>query len=504
MADVAAPITASSAADFAATIPADFFDAPDAGGEGAGSEAAEAIDTGDAGESSELGAPSEVTTGEEATEVQSQPDQNAAEQTETAEAEAQPAETQPPAVDLPDGVRLGKDKSGNEGVFVAKDRWEKTIYPHHKAVQEMSELIGEPLTADALRERHEAFIGSEKLYSDLFSGDPTAQRNVLDHFFEQAAERMTAGEVGSDPMVSFTSTFYQALKERNAADPSKGDPAYQDLRINGAKDLLAEMFNEAATTGDESLFYAAQNFARRLAGFGKDATDASLVRAAAERIGIPFYTKAEMAGLAKGRSPEMDLRAENAHLKAQLEGRQTTNQAAQFETWHSGVKQAVQTAVLEKGVREALSEDSQKGAWATNQTAFQRLVIDPLHKEVIEKLKSDPVLAEKVARLTAEAKRAVSAQIRDAKRAQIEAAYATRARQIAEANKKRFLTDAATTFQGQNAQRHERLSAAQNQRVPKGSGNPVPRSVAPKEAVNPGGFFDAKTEMKRVAALLSQ
>jgi hypothetical protein len=498
MADVAIPLTGNPAADFAAAVPADIFDDAPSGGDTIDISAEEAVDAAsDAGDQVET-----IDSPDVLPEEQSEPAPEPEQPTEEAapDAETPPVEPAPaPADELPDGVRRGKDSSGKEGLFVTPQRWE-TIYGDHKAVREMSEAIGEPLTLDALQAREAAFVNGASLYSDLFSGDPTLQRDVIDHFFSESQRRRDSGEAASDPMVPFTSTLYGALKERNGTAQG-GDPAYAELRMSAARDLVDELFHETAKAGDKDAFRSMQHVVRVLTKSG--AAEAKAVREIAERSRIPFYMESEMNGLSRGDAPETLLRKQVEQLQAQLNGRSANTQAAQFEERRIANQQEVRTAVLTKGIKEALTEDSQKGAWKNDQKGFARLVEEPLHRAVLDKLKSDPVLSDKVTRLEAEARRSASAQARDAKLQQIVAAFAIRSRQIAEGLKRGILSDAAQTLAGQSASRNQRLAAAQTQRGPKGTSGSVPRSITPKEVVNPGGFFNAKTEMERVSRLIS-
>lgn len=118
-------------------------------------------------------------------------------------------------------------------------------------------------------------------------GEPKNTGSSLDHFLDEMAR------LGVDASVQ---AFYTALRE-------KSPEGYAALRLQAARDLIGEMFREAAVNGDEGLFQSAQNFVRALCSAGKgpfDAAQLAAFRATAQRMGIPFYAKAEMAGLAKG------------------------------------------------------------------------------------------------------------------------------------------------------------------------------------------------------------
>jgi hypothetical protein len=418
------------------------------------------------------------------------------------EAEAPPATPETPAEELPDGVVRGKDSKGKEGLFVTPQRWQ-TIYGDHKAVREMSEAIGEPLTAEALKVRNDAFMGTERLYSDLFSGDPAAQKEVVNHFFEQAQQRLEAGEVGADPMVPFASTFYASLKERNGAS-AQGDPAYRDLRFSAAKDLVAELFHEAASTGDDNLLLSMQHVVRALSQAGREVTDAAMLRQIAERQGLPFYTKAEMPSLAKGKSPEALLRAENEALKAQLNGKQTTNQAAQFDQWKTQTRQQTNTAVLNDAITVALADAQKTPFWEKRQSQFEDLVTKPLHSEVVKVIAKDAAFNDRIALLEANAKRAVSAQKRAEIAEHIKQAHVNRARLAVDGMKAKRIADAAQTLKGLSDATHQRRQAAQQASAgPKGAATPPQHSLIPEGMMpKPGQHFDVMEQVKAAGKLL--
>jgi hypothetical protein len=420
-------------------------------------------------------------------EVEEQPEEPA----EEPPLEETPA-TPPAKEDLPEGVVRGKDRNGKPGLFVEDNRW-KSIYGNHQLVQQASELMGEPANIDALQLRNDAYVAQERLYSDLTSGDPASQSKVLDYFFDEMARAREEGEIATDAAVPLAQSFYNTLKER-APD------GYANLRLMAARDLVGEMFNEAASSGDDSLWLSAQHFARALANVGKENTDISQVRAVAQRMGIPFYTKAEMQGLTRGADGMSVLRAENERLRAQVEGRNVTSQAAQFDTWYGGMSNSVNQAVLTEAVTPALA--TVEKAWSQFPDDYQRLVVDPLHREVAKVVRADQGFKARIDMMHAQARRAASAQKRDEIGQQIQQAYVNRAKLATEAVKRPILQFAATRLKETASQNHARRQDAQSRTAPRGTTGTVPRPILPKGIAQMGDTYDPKIAVQQAAALL--
>jgi len=490
------PSVIESGAELAASVPSDFFN--DIGGEvSVGAEEAPESESGD------------ETTGDAAIETletpaavedaplepvgAEEPVVEAVEEPTPAAAPEKPVAETKPGEELPEGVVKGKDRNGKEGLFVEPKRWD-TVYGNHKLVQQTSELLGEPVTMEALQLRNDAYMAQERLYADLTSGDVQAQGNVIGYMLDEMARAREAGEIRTDAAVPFASTFYSTIKE-------KSPDAYATLRFSAAKDLISEMFREASAKGDEPLFLSAQHFARALAGFDKSATDVAAMREVASRAGLPFYTKAEMEGLGRGADPLTALRAENARLLEQVNGRQTTNQAAQFDQWHTATRAQVSTAVLDEAVKPALSTVEE--AWKPFPADYQRLVVDPLHREVTKTLRDDKGFSDKIQLLDAQARRAASAQRREQVGAQIRQAYTNRAKLAADAVKGPILSFAAKFLKEQSQGNNARREAAQGRTAPKGTASAPPRSLIPGDLPQfSGGIFDPAIAAKQAALLI--
>lgn len=479
----------SSGADLAAMASPDLFsgieDIPVPNPEG---EALEASPVEDSSEIDTLEAPAPV----EDTPEPGIDDEPLDEPTENPEQPEPPAVPDKPEEELPEGVKKGKDRNGKQGYFLEENRYQ-TFHNNHKLVQQASEMLGEPATAEALQIRNEAYLAQERLYSDLTSGDPKAQGAVLNYFMNEMARSREAGEIGSDAAVPLAQSFYAAIRE-------KSPEGYAQLRMDAARDLIAETFQEAAAKGDESLWLSAQHMSRMLANVGKDVMDPAQIRAIADRMKIPFYTKAEMAGLSRGADPTVALRAENERLKAQVEGRTTTNQAAQFDQWNSDTSEIVKTALLDEAVKPALA--SVEAGWKKFPDDYNRLVVDPLNREVAKVIRADAGFKEKIDRLQAQAQRATSAQRRDEIRQQIKTSYVNRAKLAADAVKKPILEFAANRLKEQADQKHARRQGAQDRTAPRGQGSAVPRSILPGNIPKMGDTYDPKVALQQMAAVI--
>jgi hypothetical protein len=227
--------------------------------------------------------------------------------------------------ELPEGVTRGKNSSGKPGLFVEDSRW-KNIYGNHQLVQKTSELLGEPVTMEALQLRNDAYMAQEQLFttSRAATRKPRAHSSTI--FFDEMKRAKDEGEVGVDASVPMAQTFYSTLRE-------KSPDGYANLRFTAARDLLTEMFTEAAEkrrrqpaplgpalrTGSGR---RRRQRHRRPAG----GTNRAIARRSLLHEGRDAGSCKQRGGAA---DPVEALRQENARLRAERDGSSTTNQAAQ-------------------------------------------------------------------------------------------------------------------------------------------------------------------------------
>lgn len=378
--------------------------------------------------------------------------------------------------DLPEGVREATI-NGKKEMRLTPARYE-TFHGAHKTLREFEAMAGEPVTAETFDVRNRAFIGQERLYGDLLSGEPEAQGKVLSHFIDEAQQALANGEVGTDPTIGLGQAFYDTIQE-------KAPDAYAHLRMRAAGDLVKEMYAEAQRSGNKNLAVSASHVAKALGlSYKKD-----------DDITQFLATPAAQA------DPLANLRAENQRLQDQINGTRTTNATEQFQAWRGSTTKAVTSGVLTEAVQPSLA--AERKAWEKFPTQFDNLVVAPLNKAVKQTIAGDKNFATRIQLLEQSAQRATSAQKRSEIAGQIKQAYVNRARLAVEGHKAGILREAAALLKQGNDATHQRQQAAQGQRGPRGPQNPAPQSLIPgREVVNPGGMFDAKVESARLARLM--
>jgi hypothetical protein len=395
------------------------------------------------------------------------------------EPEAEPqAEPEPPADDLPEGVRHGKDRSGKEGLWVEPSRW-ATIYDNgYKVLKQFEQIAGGPLTEEAFKVYNRAYMGQERLFSDLLSGEPESQGKVLQYFLEEGARALGEGEIGKDPAIPLAQTFYDTIKTH--------PEAYANLRMQAARDLVNEMYEEFGKSGNRDGWISVGHLANAL--------------------GMPYRKAEDLQTFAATQADPLAAKDKRIQeLETQLNGRQVNNQAAQLDQWANDTKQKVTQAVLSDAVSPALAET--KAAWEKVQggkEAFAELVEGKLHSAVRQTLKEDARFLDRIKLLDQNARRAPSAQKRAEYAEQIRQTYVNRAKLAVDALKPGIMQDAARFFKAGNDANHQRRQAAQSQRTPQGTASPVPRSIAPANLVSGAGDrFDPGEAARQTARLIA-
>jgi len=181
--------------------------------------------------------------------------------------------------------------------------------------------------------------------------------------------------------------------------------------------------------------------------------------------------------------PVRTLQQENQTLKAQLEGRQTNNQAAQLDTWRASTKQASLNAILNEAVAPALAKTQE--AWGKlpgGNEAFNDLVRDRLHSQVMKTMAADTRFEDRMQLLRSTAARATSAQRRAEIGEQIKQAHVNRANLAIEVLKPEVEKFATARYKERNEVTHQRRASSANHRAPGGSGTPVKKSLVPAGA----------------------
>ena len=404
-----------------------------------------------------------------------------AEGTEPAEGqEGQTQQTQ--AEQLPFGVRKMKDRAGKEGFFVEPNVW-KDYEGHGTFVTEGSNLIGEPLTMDALKMRENAFTSMDRMYNDFMSADPKSQQRFLSEWARDAREAIEAGEISADPFIPFAKEFYSNLEQISP-------DAYAGLRLQSAQDLVNEMYQLSAETKNQMLFNSAGHVAKAL--------------------GLEFKPGAKMQEFfdtAGKKDPNQDLINENRSLRDQLNTRSASDARTVMEQFTTDTSRLVNDAILADVIRPTFAD--LETAWdklPNGPQAFQDLVVKRSNDLILETIKKDSKFNEKISRLDSNAARAASREIRERVAQQIKQEFINRAKLIIQAKKHEYNTFAVDKFKEQSQQGHARRAAAQTQRGTKGVGSPTVKSAVPGSTVNTseGKFFNPNVAAREAAQLIRE
>jgi hypothetical protein len=405
-----------------------------------------------------------------------------------------------PAEDLPEGVSRGKDRSGKPGLFVKEARWE-VIHGNHKLAQDAAALIGEPLTLDALRTRDAALVANDRLWNDLASGDASVQGDVVDAFLQQMKSAVESGEVAGDPSISFATVMYEKLRD-SAPD------AYASLRLQAAKDLMSEMYAEAASLGNVDLSRSMNYLAMQMAGVKpKDASMTpeqyvDYARSTVKDAGLPFYGDDELPALATKPVPAADPRDRRiAELEAKINQGTQGDPAAQHKAWRDTHVKEVNTGLFDDAIKPALA--TVEKSWEKFPQDYERLVVKPLHSEVRDVIRKDAVFSQKVGELQARAQRAASAEVRTRIGDQIRQAFVNRGKLAVEQVKGPILQFAADSLKGRSETTHQRREGAQQRTAPKGSSAPVRTSAVPDIPQFANNTFDPKVAASQAAKYLA-
>lgn len=412
--------------------------------------------------------------------------------------------------ELPEGVTRGKDRSGKEKMFLDPKRYE-TVYGNHKLVQQITEKLGgQPLDLATVDLMQRSMLAQERLFTNVTSADPVLQGDVTKFMFREMLNAREAGEVGSDPTVPFTESLYATLRDGwtdESGQKYEAPDAYAQLRYMAAKDLIGEMFQNAAAKGNNDLFAGAQQMACELLGIGPKPEGmtgqqyVAQIREAATAAGVPFYLPTEMQDMTRGPDPQTLLQQENARLKEQLNGRSQTSAAEQFRNWDKTHKQSVSQAVDTEAVLPSIA--SAQEAWKQWPDDYAREVLDPLKRAVQTAIGGDQALNTRIVELRGRIQRATSEQARNQIGQEIQQLIVNRGRLAAEQAKGPILKRAADMLKLRSQQTTGRREAGQTRTAPRGTSTPVNRSLAPEMPQFKGGMYDRDTAMQQATRMLA-
>jgi hypothetical protein len=435
---------------------------------------------------------------EDALPVEPQPEGREGDEPPAGDTPAEPVAAAP-GEDLPEGIRESKDARGRKEYHLDESRY-KTVYGNHKLVQQAQQMLGEPLTPEALDVRNRSFLAQERLFSNLASGDPELQGSVVDFMLGEMNAAREAGEVGVDPTPAFAETVYSKLRD-TAPD------GYAQLRYLAARDFIGEMFQNAAAKNDQGLFASAQQMARELVGIGPKPENMTgpqyieHIRETAKNAGIPFFTPQEMSEIARQPDPVSALQNRVRELESQVSGRNQQSEAERFQTWDRSHTQSVHQAISTDAIVSSLA--SVADSWKAFPQDYQKHVMEPLKSEVYKAMQNDATFNSRVNDLRSRLQRTPSEQVRTQIGNDIKNLFVNRARLAVDEVKTPILKTAAEwlAFRSQNSA--GRRSAGQNRTAPKGAATPVNRSLVPDIPEFKGNKYDSKTALAQANRLMA-
>lgn len=373
-----------------------------------------------------------------------------AEEPAESEPAKQPESTDPekPATDedVPEGVKV-RDRNGRKEWVYPEDR-AKSIYEGYKVAKSAEELLGEPLTVEALQERQYSHDWLTNQRVDLISDNPADQGNVFANLFREAAFAMRDGEIGHDPMDTLPDAFISTL-QRMA--PEKYEEFSNKVIVNN----LEALYRKAHASGNEKLLRSVQNLDHHLTG---------------------TYRKDDE--VAKMTPAEVDTREQRLNERErEIQERDRAAWQQKFKGWHEGVTTNVNATVNE--VITAQVPESVRKAFESTPEGQSRLgnISKLLRLEVQESIKADQNWKRQNDNLIKQAKMAPSEERREAIKTQIVQRYMQRARQVISAKAKTIIDAETLGLKQANAANlnRQRVAAAQKGQTPQA--RPAQRSV---------------------------
>jgi hypothetical protein len=417
-------------------------------------------------------------------------------------ASAPKPEDAPPAEALPDGVRE-RVVDGKRQMVTTPERW-NTIYGTYKAVQQIEQTLGEPLTPEVVTQGHQARVDQTEMMTDFLSGEPESEQRFLDHFIQVAASARENGDVAHDPMVSVAAEMPPVLLERNpqafyAVRDSvlqmvlpalaKVDPQtalgnsgmFSQIRDSVVRPTLEALLQVAAQSGDKNVILSAQHIQKAL--YGEYTPEAQIGRAAPVR---------ENDQLAAERNALKEERKQLNDIYARRDAEQWTSWQ---QTANRGIKDGVAQAV-----DESLGQEIKEGFKDFPEDYALR--VEKLNSEIREATKNDENFQRLITSLTRQARQARSEQRRSEIQAEIVNRYRTKAKLIADSKKVSLFSNAARALKSRMDATHQQRAQAALRREPGTGAAPVPKSLVPTPPPN-GGWMDRQSLEREADALLN-
>ena len=321
--------------------------------------------------------------------------------TEPAEEDALPvaadadAKTPEAVEDLPEGATVRERNGKKEWVYTPERGRE--IYEGHKLAKQAQEIFGEDVTADSLTARQNAHVWLETQRLDILSNNPDEQINAFANIFLDIEASVNSGEVSHDPRATIGAAF-AATMARHAPD------AYATMANGIITDKIADLYKEAAKSGNSQLLHTVQNLDAHFTG--------------------KWLKDDEVA---KSVPSELDARIQDLEAREAVLRNAGTQQAQrQWKAWSQNTIQSTRDAV-KSAVTDSIPQ-AIKDAYKSDPDSMAR--IEKLLKiEVEEDIRNDPKWAQARQQLIRRAELGSEAN-RSAVAKELVQRYTARARQV--------------------------------------------------------------------------
>lgn len=364
---------------------------------------------------------------------------------------ADDATKEPSADDLPEDAVVRVGRNGKKEIVYPEARG-LAIYAGYKTAQAAAEILGEPLTPDALTSRQTSHEWLAAQNMDAISPNVKEQGYVFANLFRTAAEAISRGEISHDPLETMGEAFLNTMAQVS--------PENHQRTVNFVLNQhIQEMYDEAAQTGDQKLLKTAQNLDYKLNNrFLKDDE-------------LKTRTKPQVD------SREQDLR----QREQQIAQHQRQQQKVAWDGWNQNTTSSIQQSV-DSAVNEAIPPEVRK-AFESSPEGKDRMAntVRLLNIEIREALNKDPKWSSATRDLYTRASRAASEEVRESLRTQIVQRYQARARQVIAANAAKIIGAQSAGLKTANAAKHNKLAEAQQQKSTPGTSTPAPRRT-PQQA----------------------
>jgi hypothetical protein len=349
--------------------------------------------------------------------------------------------------DLPEDAVVRVGRNGKEEVVYSKPRG-MAIYAGYKTAQAAAEILGEPLTPEAMSTRQTSHEWLSAQNMDAISPNVKEQGYVFANLFRTAAEAISRGEISHDPLETMGEAFLNTMAQVS--------PENHQRTVNFVLNQhIQQMYDEAAQSGDVKLLKTAQNLDYKLNN--------------------TFLKDEDMRTRTK---PTVDSREQDLRQREQnIAQHQRQQQKAAWEGWNTGTKSSIQQSV-DSAVNEAIPAELRK-SFESSPEGKDRLAntIRLLNVEIREALNGDQKWVAATRDLYTRASRAASEEVRESLRTQIVQRYQARARQVIAANAAKIIGAQSAGLKTANAAKHNKLAEAQQQKNTPGTGTPAPRRV---------------------------